>query len=69
MGRAQFELGNFEGALDTFRMATKLTPSSVNRLLKHGMLAYYTGDRDEGLECSTAPPGSGSTPSSTTPRL
>ncbi|MEZ5707728.1 MAG: response regulator [Burkholderiaceae bacterium] len=50
MGRAQFELGNFEGALDTFRMATKLTPSSVNRLLKHGMLAYYTGDRDEGLE-------------------
>ncbi|MEZ5707132.1 MAG: hypothetical protein R3E56_18915 [Burkholderiaceae bacterium] len=52
MGRAQFELGNFEGALDTFRMATKLTPSSVNRLLKHGMLAYYTGDRTKGWRCS-----------------
>lgn len=50
MGRAQFELGNFENALSTFRMATTLTPSSVSRLLKHGMLAYYSGDRKEGVE-------------------
>ncbi len=50
MGRAQFELGNFENALSTFRMSTQLTPSSVNRLLKHGMLAYYAGDRSEGIE-------------------
>jgi predicted Zn-dependent protease len=50
MGRAQFELGNFKEALDTFRMSTKLTPSSVNRLLKHGMMAYYAGDRNEGIE-------------------
>ncbi|MEX1167820.1 MAG: response regulator [Hydrogenophaga sp.] len=50
MGRAQFELGNLKEALNTFRMSTKLTPSSVNRLLKHGMMAYYAGDRDEGVE-------------------
>lgn len=50
MGRAQFELGNFEAALNTFRMSTKLTPSSVNRLLKHGMMAYYAGDKEEGIE-------------------
>lgn len=43
MGRAQFELGNFQNALNTFGMATKLTPGSVNRLLKHGMMAYYGG--------------------------
>lgn len=50
MGRAQFELGNFQNALNTFGMATKLTPGSVNRLLKHGMMAYYAGDREEGVE-------------------
>lgn len=49
MGRAQFELGNFENALATFRMATQLTPGSISRLLKHGMLAYYAGDREEGI--------------------
>lgn len=50
MGRAQFELGNFQSALNTFGVASKLTPNSVNRLLKHGMLAYHAGDRDEGVE-------------------
>lgn len=50
MGRAQFEQGDFESALATFRMSTQLTPSSVNRLLKHGMLAYYKGERKEGLD-------------------
>ena len=50
MGRAQFELGNFQSALNTFRMATTLTPGSVNRLLKHGMMAYHAGERAEGVE-------------------
>ncbi|WP_066255537.1 response regulator [Hydrogenophaga flava] len=49
MGRTQFELGNFENAQATFRMATQLTPGSISRLLKHGMLAYYAGDREEGI--------------------
>lgn len=50
MGRAQFELGNFQSALTTYDMATRLTPSSISRLLKHGMLAYYTGERSVGVE-------------------
>lgn len=50
MGRAQFEQGNFENALSTYQMATKLTPLSVKRLLKHGIMAYYTGDRAVGVE-------------------
>ncbi len=49
MGRAQFELGNFQNALNTFKMATQLTPASVNRLLKHGMMAWYAGEREEGV--------------------
>lgn len=50
MGRAQFEQGHFENALATYQMATQLTPSSVKRLLKHGIMAYYTGDRTQGVE-------------------
>lgn len=50
MGRAQFELGQFDIALDTYAMATRLTPGSVSRLLKHGMLAFFTGDRGQGVE-------------------
>ena len=50
MGRAQFELGQLENALSTFEMATRLTPSSITRLLKHGTLAFYAGDRGVGLE-------------------
>lgn len=49
MGRAQFELGQFDQALATYAMATRLTPHSVSRLLKHGMLAFYGGDRGEGV--------------------
>jgi len=50
MGRAQFELGQFQNALATYATATRLTPGSVSRLLKHGMLAWYAGDRAESLE-------------------
>lgn len=43
MGRAQIELGNFDAALAAYRMATDLTPSSISRLQRHGMLAHYCG--------------------------
>jgi tetratricopeptide (TPR) repeat protein len=49
MGRAQFEMGNFQNALATFKMSTQLTPASVNRLLKHGMMAWYAGEKEEGV--------------------
>ena len=45
MGRAQFEQGKFEAALNTYRMASTLTPSSITRLQNLGMMCYYSGDR------------------------
>ncbi len=47
MGRVQVEQGSLEEALDTYRKASALTPGSITRLQKHGMLAFYMGDREE----------------------
>jgi tetratricopeptide (TPR) repeat protein len=47
MGRVHVEQGNLSDALDTYRKASSLTPGSITRLQKHGMLAFYMGDRDE----------------------
>lgn len=46
LGRAHFDNGNFAAALETFRVASELTPASVARLQKHGMMSFYTGDRE-----------------------
>ena len=46
LGRAQVELGNFSQAIDTYRTAAELTPDSVVRLQKLGMMSYYMGDRE-----------------------
>jgi len=45
MGRAQFELGKFDKALATYKMAAELTPASISRLQNLGMMSYYAGDR------------------------
>ncbi len=45
LGRAQVELGNFSEAIETYRTASALTPDSVVRLQKLGMMSYYMGDR------------------------
>jgi tetratricopeptide (TPR) repeat protein len=47
MGRAQFELGKFDSALVTYKMASELTPASISRLQNLGMMTYYSGDRVE----------------------
>ena len=47
MGRAQFELGKFEDALATYKMACQLTPASVGRLQSLGMMSFYAGHLDE----------------------
>lgn len=44
LGRAQVEMADFGGAMDSFRRASDLTPESVARLQKTGMMAYYVGD-------------------------
>jgi predicted Zn-dependent protease len=47
MGRAQFEIGKFEEALATYRMACELTPASITRRQNLGMLTYYSGEHQE----------------------
>jgi len=47
MGRAQFELGKFDKALETYKMAAKLTPSSISRVQKLAMMTYFGGDHAE----------------------
>jgi CheY-like chemotaxis protein len=50
MGRVQVEQGDMDAALETYRTATKLTPASITRLQKQGMLAYYMGQTDEAVQ-------------------
>lgn len=47
MGRVQIEQGQLTDALRTYRQASELTPGSLMRLQKQGMLAFYTGDHEE----------------------
>jgi CheY-like chemotaxis protein/Tfp pilus assembly protein PilF len=47
MGRVQVEQGQFAEALATYRIATQLTPGSISRLQRQGMLAFYLGENDE----------------------
>ena len=47
MGRVQVDQGQFAEALDTYRTATQLTPGSITRLQRQGMLAFYLGENDE----------------------
>lgn len=46
LGRAQVESGHFTDALGTYRLASSLTPDSVPRLQKLGMMAHYMGDSE-----------------------
>jgi len=46
MGRAQVELGNFDEAAAVYERAAALTPGSVARLQKLGMLSFYRGDHE-----------------------
>jgi len=50
MGRVQVEQGDLDAALETFRNATRITPQSIGRLQKQGMLAFYMGHGDEAAE-------------------
>lgn len=47
MGRAQLQSGDFESALETYKQAVALTPASISRLQKAGMLAFYLGHTEE----------------------
>jgi tetratricopeptide (TPR) repeat protein len=45
LGRAQIEQGQFEAALETYRLAVSLTPDSLVRVQKLGLMSYYLGER------------------------
>jgi CheY-like chemotaxis protein len=47
MGRVHVEQGSLIEALETYRMATQLTPGSIERLQRQGMLAFYCGEHAE----------------------
>jgi len=47
MGRVHVEQGSLGDALETYRMATQLTPGSIERLQRQGMLAFYVGEHAE----------------------
>ena len=47
MGRAQFELGQFDKALTTYKLAASLTPSSITRLQNAAMMTFYAGEHAE----------------------
>ncbi len=46
MGRVQMEQGHLDKALQAFGQACALTPNSITRLQKQGMLAFAMGDRE-----------------------
>ena len=49
MGKIFTDQGNFAGAINAFRQAAEITPFSVVRAQKYGILAYYTGDPVQAL--------------------
>lgn len=49
MGRVQLEQGNLSAALETYRESSKVTPQSITRLQKQGMLAFFMGQTDEAI--------------------
>jgi tetratricopeptide (TPR) repeat protein len=44
LGRALFEQGLFDRALDTYQTASALTPSSISRLQSAAMMTFYQGE-------------------------
>lgn len=47
MARAYFELGRFDKALETYKMASTLTPASVSRVQNLAMMTYYSGNHED----------------------
>ena len=44
LARAQFELGQFDKALQTYKAAYSLTPASISRMQSAAMMAFYAGE-------------------------
>ena len=44
LGRAQVESGQYGLAIEAYQKACELTPGSISRVQKHGIMVFYTGD-------------------------
>lgn len=47
MARAYFELGRFDKSLETYKMASTLTPASISRVQNLAMMTYYSGNHED----------------------
>ena len=47
LGRAQFELGKYELAMNSYQMAVDMAPDSISRSQNLGLMMYYVGDRKQ----------------------
>lgn len=50
LGRVQIELGQFQSALGSLEKAKELTPMSIGRQQRLGMLAFFSGNRDKAVD-------------------
>jgi DNA-binding response OmpR family regulator len=50
LGKIYAEQGDMPAAINAFRQAAEITPSSLVRAQKHAMLAYYAGEREAALQ-------------------
>ena len=50
MGRVLLDQGDTQGAIDAMRRASALTPGSVARLQKFGVLSFYYGDPADAMQ-------------------
>lgn len=50
MGQIHLEQGHMDLALGSYRTALQITPQSIPRLQKHGMLSFFSGNKDDAME-------------------
>jgi DNA-binding response OmpR family regulator len=50
LGRIYTDRGDYAAAAETFRRAVEVTPHSVARNQKYGILVFYTGDQGESMK-------------------
>lgn len=50
LGRLQVEQGDLSAAAVTYRRAAEITRGSIGRLQRHGLLAWYAGQKDDALK-------------------
>jgi len=45
LGRAQFAQGNLDAALNTYQLASQMTPASISRLQNLALMTFFMGER------------------------